>query len=63
MPSAKWQQHVLCTRLIRQHPDWTDEQVLEEARMHPLEINIVQEARREVDGEAVRGNVSSQRSY
>lgn len=59
---SKWRQHLLCTRLIRQHPDWTDEQVLSEARMHPLEIGIVREARREVSADTP-GVVKSVRSY
>ena len=61
--SLKWQQHMNCCRLIRQHPDWTDEQVLAEAGMHKLEVNIVQEARREVVNESGSVNVQSRRSY
>ena len=63
MPSSKWEQHLLCTRLIRQHPDWTDEQVLEEAGMRPAEVNVVAEARREVDTATVPGAVTWDRSY
>ena len=63
MASGKWQQHIECTQIIRRHPDWTDEQVLQEAHMHKLEINIVQEARREVDTEVQPSVVRSQRSY
>jgi hypothetical protein len=55
----KWEQFVTCTRIIRQHPEWSDKEVLDEARMHPLEIDIVQEARREVDGESLPSDVSS----
>ncbi len=58
-----WQQHIQCTQIIRRHPDWTDEQVRDEARLHPLEINIVQEARREVEGESLASDTSSDRSY
>jgi hypothetical protein len=61
--SLKWQQHIDCTLLMRQHPDWTDEQVRVAANLHPMEINIVQEARREVDSEVVDSTVQSQRSY
>lgn len=60
---SKWRQHVRATQLIKQHPDWTDEQILEAADMKPLEINIVQEARREVETETVPGVVRSERSY
>jgi hypothetical protein len=60
---SKWQQHLECTRIIRMHPEWTDEQVLEEARMHKLEIDIVKEARREVVGENLPGETSSKRSF
>lgn len=63
MPSSKWQQHVLCTQIIRRHRDWDDEQVLVEAGLHKMEINIVQEARREVESEVVPGIVRSDRSY
>jgi hypothetical protein len=59
----RWQQHVKCTQIIRAHRDWSDEQVLEAAHMHKLEIDIVQAARREVEGEALPGDMSSQRSY
>jgi len=58
-----WEQHLNCTRIFRMHPDWTDEQVLHEARMHQLEINVVQEARREVENENPTGNVKSERSF
>jgi hypothetical protein len=61
--SLKWQQHVTCTQIIRHHPDWTDEQVLVEAHMHPLEVNIVQEARREVQNEVGTSDVQAHRSY
>ena len=61
--SLKWQQHIECTRLMRLHQDWTDEQVREAAGLHLLEMNIVQEARREVDGEVQDASVQSQRSY
>lgn len=60
---SKWQQHVRCTQIIRQHPDWSDKEVLDEARMHPLEIDIVQEARREVEGAEQASEVRSERSY
>jgi hypothetical protein len=64
MPSSsKWQQHIECTRLMRQHPDWDDERVLVEMHLHPLEINIVQEARREVTNETAPPDGSSVRSY
>ena len=63
MPSAKWEQHILCVRLIREHRDWTNERVLEEAGMRPQEENIVAEARREVENEVTPGVVSWQRSY
>lgn len=63
MSSSKWQQHIECTRIIRRHPDWTDDQVLEAAGLRPLEVNIVQEARREVDTETVAPSVRSSRSY
>jgi hypothetical protein len=63
VPSSKWEQHILCTRLMRQHPEWDDEKVLSEAGMRPLEINIVREARREVQGEVIDSAVRSQRSY
>lgn len=61
---SKWEQHITCTRLMRQHPDWSNQQVLEEARMHAMEMNIVEEARREVEAETPKpGNVRSERSY
>jgi hypothetical protein len=60
---SKWQMHVQCTQIIRHHPDYTDEQVLKEARMHPLEIDIVREARREVDSAEQSGEVRSERSF
>jgi hypothetical protein len=60
---SKWQVHITCTRIIRQHPDWTDEQVLAEARLHALEIDLVREARREVDGEIQASEVQSERSF
>jgi hypothetical protein len=60
---AVWQQHIQCANIIRAHPDWTDEQVLEAARMHELEINIVQEARREVEGEATPSATSHEQSF
>lgn len=61
--SEKWRQHVLCTRLIRQHPDWDDERVLQEAGMRKPELDVVAEARREVENEKVQGNVTWKRSY
>lgn len=61
---SKWEQHILCTRLMRQHPDWTDEQVAAAAGLRPLEMNIVEEARREVIAEQpAKGSVQSERSY
>ena len=60
---AKWELHLLCTRLIKQHPDWTDEQVMKEAAMRPLEEGIVAEARREVESETIPGAVTWDRSY
>lgn len=63
MASTKWQQHLECTRIMRQHPDWTDEQVLEEAGLRSMEMNIVTEARREVRNETVSPVVRSERSY
>jgi hypothetical protein len=61
--SLKWQQHVTCTQLIRRHPDWDDERVRVAADLRPLEMNIVQEARREVDSETVDATVQTRRSY
>lgn len=62
--ASKWQQHLDCTRIIRQHPGWTDEQVCKEAGLRPaLEMNIVQEARREVSNETVVPSVKSDRSF
>jgi hypothetical protein len=58
-----WEQHIRCTNIIRAHRDWTDEQVLEAARLHKLEINIVQEARREVEGEATPSDTSHEQSF
>lgn len=63
MASSKWQQHIEATQAIRRHRDWTDDQVLEHLRMHPLEINIVQEARREVEGEARPSETSHEESF
>jgi hypothetical protein len=60
---AVWQQHITCTNIIRAHRDWTDEQVLDAARMHKLEINIVQEARREVEGEEIPSATSHEQSF
>lgn len=60
---SRWEQHILCTRLIRRHPEWSDEEVLSEARMHPLEVDVVQEARREVEGEVLPSETSSTRSF
>jgi hypothetical protein len=60
---SKWQMHVKCTQIIKRHPDYTDEQVLEEARMHPLEIDIVREARREVGSAEQASEVRSERSF
>lgn len=61
---SKWQQHVECKRIIQHHPDWTDAQVAKEAGMRPMEINIVQEARREVVNESrLPGSTQSDRSY
>lgn len=60
---SKWEQHVLLTRLIRQHPDWDDAQLLEAAGLKPIEADMLAEARREVDTEQVPGVIRSQRSY
>lgn len=60
---SKWEQHVKCTQIIRRHPDWTDEQVLTEVGMRPLEIDIVTEARREVSTAEQPGQVRSERSF
>jgi hypothetical protein len=48
---------------MKRHPEWTNEQVLQEADMRPVEMNIVEEARREVSNETVAPVVDSQRSY
>lgn len=60
---SKWEQHVEATRLIRHHPDWDDQKVMEAMGLKPLEVNIVQEARREVGNERLSGSVTSERSY
>jgi hypothetical protein len=60
---SKWEQHVLLTRLIKQHPDWDDKQILEAAGMKPLEADMLAVARREVETEQVPGVVRSDRSY
>lgn len=60
---SRWEQHVLLTRLIRQHPDWDDAQLLEAAGMKPLEADMLAEARKEVAIEQVPGATSWERSY
>lgn len=63
MAGSKWQQHIEAVQLIRQHYDWSDERVMEALGLKPLEVNIVQEARREVDNERLGSSVRSERSY
>lgn len=59
---TSWQQHITCTQIMRRHPDWDDEQVRVAAGMHPAEMDVVREARREVTADQP-SVVRSQRSY
>jgi hypothetical protein len=60
---SNWQLHIKCTQTMQAHPDWTDEQVLDYLRMHPLEMDIVKMARREVTGAVLPSEVSSEKSF
>lgn len=63
MAGEKWRQHLDCVRQIRLHPGWTDEEVAEAVGLRMAELDIVREARREVQNEVQPRETSWERNY
>ncbi len=57
-PPTRAGQFLAAKRLLRAHPDWTDEQVAADMGLHPLEVpDVIPVARRDLaaDTQAVTG--------